>query len=252
MSVNTEYFSMQGRVAIGVRNADGSREPAQWVYDASKLEWAFSVDKDEREESYSGQRGLAATLIKKKSMKLNLTLGQLNDSNAALAVAGKQVKIDAGTVTAETIGTVKAGDMVALDYAKVSSVALTGSGSATLEEDTDYTLNATTGVLTFLTANEDVSADYEYAAHSLVTVFSGQKKDLYILFDGMNTVDGTEMMCLGEVYRASLEPASTLGLIQDGFGDLELAGDALIDSVRLSQERYGGYARLKLLAPETP
>lgn len=252
MSQTTEYFSMQGRVAIGVRNADGSRDPAQWVYDASKLEWAFSVEKDEREESYTGERGLAATLPKKKTMKLNLTLGQLNDSNAALAVAGKTVKVESGSVTGESIGSVKVGDMVALEYAKVSELALTDTSSSELEVGTDYTLNATTGVLTFLTEQEDVSADYEYAAHSLVVVFSGKKKDLYILFDGMNTVDGTQMMCLGEVYRASLEPASTLGLIQESFGDLELSGDALVDSVRLSQERYGGYARLKLLDPETP
>ncbi|HEY4145169.1 hypothetical protein [Pinirhizobacter sp.] len=250
MSKNTEYFSMQGKVALGIRNTDGSRQPAKWVYDASTLEWGFSVDKDEKNENYSGSRGLAAVLQTKKSMTVKLTLGQLNDTNAAQAVAGTTVQIAAGSATAEPLGILTIGDMVALDFAKVSDLEIT-VGAATLVEDTDYTLNANTGVLTVLTTQATAaSAAYSYAAHSLITVFSNNSPDMYVLFDGENTVDGATGLCMGEVYRITFDPASALALINSTFGEMELNGSARVDPVRLANSQYGGYARLKLIDPE--
>ncbi|CAM5383198.1 phage tail tube protein [Rhodanobacter lindaniclasticus] len=105
---------MQGKVALGLLNTDGSRQPARWAYDASTLEWNMSVDESEKTESSSGSRGLAATLKTKKSLEVQLTLNQLNDDNAALAVNGTVVPVTTGTVTDEDIGDVTAGDMVAL------------------------------------------------------------------------------------------------------------------------------------------
>lgn len=249
MSQTTEYFSMQGRVAIGLRNPDGSRKPAQWVYDASSLEWAFQVDKDEKIESYSGARGLAGTMAKKKAMTVKLTLGQINDSNAALSVAGNTVQVTGGTVTAENIGDVKAGDMVALDNALISTLALTGTLPAAPALGTDYTVNTTTGIVTFLTACTGVKAGYTYGAYSIVTALTAKPQDMYVLFDGMNTVDGATLLARGEVHRIQFEPTSTLALVNDSFADLQLSGSARVDPVRLSNAKYGGYARLLLIDP---
>lgn len=249
MSNTTEYFSMQGRVAIGVRNADGSRAPARWVYDASTLEWDFQVDRDEKIESYSGARGLAGTMAKKKAMTVKLTLGQINDSNAALSIAGKTVQVTGGTATDENIGDVKPGDMVALDNVLVTSLVLSGTAPATPVLDTDYTVNTDTGVVTFLTACTGVKASYTYGAYSIVTALTAKPQDLYVLFDGMNTVDGATLLARGEVHRIQFDPTNTLSLINDTFADMQLTGAARIDPVRISDAKYGGYARLMLIDP---
>lgn len=248
--MKTEYFSMQGRVAIGLLNADGTRQPARWVGDASTLEWNLSVDETDINEAYSGVRGLAATLKKSKKMDVKVNLKQISDANAALAVNGTEVAVVSGSVTDETIGDVKAGDMVALEYAKVSALVLAGTAPVAPVDGTDYKLNATTGVLTFLTDCTGVKASaYDYAAHSLVTVFSGNTPNMYVLFDGENTVDGTTLLARGEVYKIQFSPASTLGMIQDDVGSLELTGKARIDASRVDNSNYGGYARLMLLDP---
>jgi len=250
MSLNPEYFSMQGRVALGLRNADGSRGPARWVYDSSALEWNFSQDQDEQNESWSGARGLAATLTTKESLSVKLTLQQLNDDNAALASAGTVVQVTTGTVTAEPLPIGKVGDMIALEYAKVSDVELTGGagGTTPLVEDTDYTLNAATGVITYLTAQATAPhAAYTYAAHSIITALSQRSQEFWVLFDGENTVDGATGLCRGEVHRISFPPASTLALINSSFATLELTGKARVDPVRINNSRYGGYARLMLI-----
>lgn len=249
MTTKTEYFAMQGRVALGLRNADGTRQPARWISDAGTLEWSFTTDKKKINESFAGSRGLAATLKGAKTMTVKVSMKQINDDNAALSVNGNVVAIASGTVSGESIGDVKAGDMVALDYAKVSSVVLSGTAPATPVVGTDYRINETTGVLTFLTDCTGVDGAYEYASHSLVTVFTSNSPDMYLLFDGENTVDGAELLARGEVYKVQFDPASTVGLIQDDFGNLELSGEALVDSTRVDNSEYGGYARLMLVSP---
>ncbi|CAM5383152.1 hypothetical protein RLIN73S_06113 [Rhodanobacter lindaniclasticus] len=78
---------------------------------------------------------------------------------------------------------------------------LSGTAPAAPALDTDYTLNPSTAILTFLTACTGVKAAYSYAAHSLVTVFSNRSPNMYVLFDGENTVDGAVGLARGEVYK---------------------------------------------------
>lgn len=245
---NAEYFSMQGRVIIGVRNADGTRKPGRWVYDASKLEWAMSANTDKKTESWSGSRGTAATLKTSKELKVNLTLGELNTDNAALIASGTRIDVATGTVTAEVVGDVAIGDYTALDFAATSDVVLTDDQAAVLVEGTDYTINVDTAVVTWLSANTGVTAAYSYAAHSIVTALNGNTPDYYVLFSGANTVDGTAKKVRGEVHRLSFDPG-TLPFIQDSFGELDLSGEAKIDPVRQADPNWGGYARVIQIDP---
>lgn len=247
MSKTTESFSMQGKVSLGLRNADGTRAPAQWVSDASTLEWDFTVETDDQIESFSGARGLQAQLDKSKKMNVKLTLTQLNDANAALATAGTVNSITGGTATAENIGDVAPGDTVALEYAKVSALTLSGTAPASPQVDVDYTVNTDTGILTFLTACTGVTANYTYAASSIVTALTSLAKDYYVLFDGMNTVRGAVGKVRGEVHRISFSPANAVNLIGDSFGTIEVSGAARVDPVRAADPKYGGYARLMLV-----
>lgn len=84
----TEYFSFQGRVYLGLRNADGSRAPARWVYDGSVLELAMSSTRETKKESWSGVRGVGATMTTERNLGVRLTLGQINTENLALATDG--------------------------------------------------------------------------------------------------------------------------------------------------------------------
>ncbi|MBH1529791.1 hypothetical protein I5T99_12080 [Stenotrophomonas maltophilia] len=245
----TEYFSLQGRVYLGLRNADGSRAPARWAYDASVLELTMSSTRETKKESWSGVRGVGATMTTERNLGVNLTLGQLNTDHLALATDGTRMELAAGSAANEAIGTVKPGDVVALEYAAISALALEGGApAAPLVLDTDYTVNLTTGIITFLTAKTAVVAKtYEYAAHSLVKVFESTKSEYYVLFDGVNSVDGTTMRFRGEVHRVTFPASETLSLIHDTFGEIALTGEAKIDPVRQADPRFGLYARALLV-----
>ena len=247
----TEYFSMQGRVYIGPRNPDGSRGPARWVYDAGVLSWQQEVEKETKNESWTGIRGKAATLTTARNLNGTLRLEQLNTDNMALATQGVVVEIVAGAATAETIGDVQPGDVVALQFGVVTNLAMEDGVAAPLVEDTDYTINADTGVIQFLTARTGVEVTgYDYGAHSIVTALNGGVKDVYILCDGLNTVDGTDMKTLSEVHRVNISPAGEIGFIDESFGALELEWEALVDPVRQPDPQWGPYARVKMIGAD--
>ena len=245
----TEYFSFQGRVYLGLRNADGSRAPARWVYDSSVLELAMSSTRETKKESWSGVRGVAATMTTERNLGVRLTLGQINTDNLALATDGTRLDLASGSVANEVIGAVKPGDVVALEYAAISALVLEGgTPEAPLVADTDYTLNPATGFITFLTTKAAVVAKtYEYAAHSVVKVFESSKSEYYALFDAVNSVDGTTQRVRADVNRISFPAAESLALINDSFGEIVLNGEAKIDPVRQSDPRFGLYARVLLV-----
>lgn len=250
---NREVFSFQGKVALGIRNSDGSRQAARWAGNASVCELDMTEDQDEQVDSFTGTRGVYGTLPTKKTLKVKLTLTEVNDDNTAIGLGGQKVSVDAGTVTGEPLPVGKVGDMFALDFAKVSSVDITGGagGTTPLVLDTDYTLDADLGVGTYLTAQTVApSVDYDYAAHSIVAALTGTRPEFYVLYSGFNTVDGTNAKARGEVYRVTFPPASTLALISSSFGTLELEGTAKVDPVRQPDPKFGSYARMVLVDPD--
>lgn len=249
MAEVTEYFSFQGKVYTGKRNSNGSRAPSRWVYDNSQLDIALTKDQDTKNESWSGSRARAATLATGRSMQVALTLGQINNDNLALATDGVKVDVAAGSVADETIGTVAAGDVVALDYVLISNLALTKTGATALVEDTDYTLDATLGLLTFLTAATGVTGDFDYGAHSPISLLEGDNSEYYLIFIGINTVTGTNKLMRAELNRIAWNPAETLPLINESFGELQLTGEALIDPVRQGDNKFGPFGRLIAVDP---
>ncbi|HFT6962108.1 TPA: hypothetical protein ACXN3R_003647 [Stenotrophomonas maltophilia] len=245
----TEYFSFQGRVYLGLRNADGSRAPARWVYDGSVLELAMSSTRENKKESWSGVRGVAATMTTERTLGVRLTLGQINTENLALATDGTRLDLASGSAANEAIGAVKPGDVVALEYAAISTLVLEGgTPAAPLVLDTDYTVNLATGIITFLTTKTAVVAKtYQYAAHSVVKVLESSKSEYYALFDAVNSVDGATQRVRADVNRISFPAAESLPLINDTFGEIVLNGEAKIDPVRQSDPRFGLYARVMLV-----
>lgn len=238
------YWSGQGKVSIGPRNSDGSRGPARWLFDASVMNTKQSVSREKLEESWSGTRSTAATMNTKKEMSGSLTLRQRNTDLAALALHGVRVEASSGSVTNEVIGDVTAGDVWFLDYAAISDLELEDGAAAPLVEDTDYVVNEELGTLRFLTTKTGVKASaYDYAAQSIVTMFEAPNQDYYILFEGMNTVDGTSEQERAELYNVTILPAEEFGYIQSGFGDLTLNFECKLDPFRKLDPQWGGFGR---------
>jgi hypothetical protein len=223
----------------------------RWVGDASVLQVALSTTTTDRQESYSGNRLTSVRLQTAKKADLTLTLSYFSAKNLALGLYGDASDVDTGTVTAESLpDNLTADDAVALDHRDVSDLVLTDSASgspATLTEDTDYTLDADTGIVQILKVDsytQPFQAAYSYAAAVNVPMFGSGVPERYLVLDGINTVDSNHVKL--RLYRCAFDPASQLDLISNDLGTLELKGSVLYDSLNAADSNFGGFGRIEM------
>ena len=244
-------FSFQGKVLLGARLTGGLPGALRWVGDAPKCEVSLSTDSETRKESYSGNRLTSAYLQKGTDVKIAMTLNWLSAENMVLGLYGTQIAVNSGSVTAEVLPSgLAVGDIVALEHGGVSSVVVKDStGSpATLAAGTDYVVDsANGGTIKFLnvsTFTQPFKVDYSYTASADVTMFTDAPPERYLMLDGVNTLDNSPVRL--RLYRVRFDPLSTLPLINDSFGTIELSGSVMYDSEAAADSDLGGFGKIEL------
>lgn len=251
--MDMQDFSFQGKVYLGSRGTDGKPLALEWVGDAPTLQLKFSTDKSDRTESFSGNRVQSAQLKKGKKVELSLTLNYFGAKQLALGLYGTVNTVTSGTATAEAFpADLVVGDVVALAHGNVSSVVITDSavGPATLTKDTDYTEESLAGGLIKIKSigsfTQPFKAAYSYAGGNDVTMFTGDIPERYLLLDGINTVDNSRAIV--RLWRCAFDPISQLDLISDDFGQLQLGGSVLFDTINAADSALGGFGKIELPA----
>jgi len=236
------YQYGQGMVSVAPRNADGSYGSLYWLGDVSALAAAISVTSFTHQESYSGQRNTVRRINIGKEATINSTWHQFNSTNLAFALYGESAVIPAGTVTGEALpANIKAGERYMLQYQQVSNVVL-----GSLVEDTDYTVNAAFGTITFLTdQTASVSANYSYAESINTTIFTDTPKEVYLRFEGINLAED-DANFLVEFYRVKFDPIQALDLINNAsnLAGLQTTASALFDGSKVSDPKLGQVGRV--------
>lgn len=243
-------FSFQGKVYLGARIAGGKPGALRWVGDAPRCEVSLSTDSETRRESYSGQRLTSARLQTGSDAQVSLTLNWANPENLALGLYGEVRSIAAGTVTGEILPSgLVAGDSIALDHGGVSALVVTDSNGtpATLVEGTHYNLDSAAGgvinIIDLATFTQPLKAAYSHTASQDVTMFTAKPPERYLLLDGINTLDGSPVKV--RLYRVQFDPASSVPMINESFGQLELSGAALYDDEASQDAELGGFGKIE-------
>jgi hypothetical protein len=244
-------FSFQGKVYLGTRLAGGLPGPLRWVGDAPVCTVTLATESETRKESYSGQRVSSAVLNKGNDAQVALTLNWANGDNLALGLYGSKVTVAAGSVTSEFMPAgLGVGDTVALARGDISALVVTDSTGVplTLVAGTNYAIdNAKAGTINILSLGAFVQpfkASYSAGASVNVAMFTVAAPERYLLLDGINTIDGTPVKV--RLYRTKFNPASSLPLINESFGTLELTGQALFDSEAAIDPALGGFGKIEM------
>lgn len=247
----SELYSLQGSFFSAVRHTTtGQPGKRTWLGNASAATLAMSVTKSDKNESFSGSRGLYGSLITAKSATLNITLDEFLVENLALALHSTPVAIASGSVSDEALPSgLVAGDEVQLDKRFTSSLVLTDSAAtpATLVEGTDYEIVSAAGgiikILDPIGLTQPFEAAYSYAAADSLAIFANATPpERWIFFDGINTVTGNKVIL--DLFRVQFDPVSDFGLINDDWGGLQLTGTLLLDPINLKNSNLGGYGRM--------
>lgn len=244
-------FSFQGKIYLGTRLTGGLPGALTWVGDAPACNVAMSTTNEDRTESYSGNRLQSARLRTASNAELTLTLNYFDANTLALGLYATVTSVAAGNATDEVLPSDLAeGDTVALANPGVSSVVITDSTGSplTLTADTDYVVDsADAGLIRILNLGAYVQpfkASYSYGAAQSAAMFTADPPERYFLLDGINTVSGERVVA--HLYRVQFNPSSSIPLINDSFGQLELSGAALFDPEAALDDDLGGFGKFVL------
>lgn len=249
----SDDYSLQGKIWLGERQPNGKPGAIEWLGDSAELQIKLTTDKSPRTESYSGNRLTSAVLQKAKKADISMKPNQLSAQVVALALYGNINTIAAGTATAETLpADLAVGETLALDHGNISDLVITDATGApvTLVEDTDYVIESAAGGLVTIKALGDTpytqpfKAAYSYGAAVDLAMFTAAIPEKYLLFDGINTMNGKPV--LARLYRCQFDPAAQVDLIGADLGELSLSGSVLFDAVNAADANLGGFGKITL------
>jgi hypothetical protein len=127
---NNFYYSGQGVVLIGERDATGKPTNLLPVGNVSALAIAIETSVLEHKESQTGSRGVDLRLTTETKANLNMTMENFIAENLKIALRGDVTNEVAGTVTTEVVGA-GPGAIAPLEHIKVSSVVVNDATDTT-------------------------------------------------------------------------------------------------------------------------
>lgn len=247
MAIDTKHFSFHGIVSLGTAGSNAIEEYE--VGNCPALSIDLAVETIEHTESWSGQRMNDLRLIKAKKASIKMTLESFALDNLALGLYGQTATRAAGTVTAESLGTVTAGMVYPLaEPVGVSSVVVKDGANTTVPA-AKYELDATFGAIKVLDTTGTTmpwKVDYAYGAAKNVGMFLVNPPPRRLRLRGVNTAQGNAPV-LVELYKVQFDPIKNLALIQDDLGKLEFEGSVLADPTKANDPMLGMFGRVMML-----
>nr|WP_318382485.1 hypothetical protein [uncultured Enterobacter sp.] len=237
------YYYGQGKVYLAPRDLDGKPGAWRWIGDVSALQVAMTVESFSHKDSYSGQRAEVRRLITSKEASVTSTWHDYNPDNLALVLYGQNATIPSGTVTSETLpANIKIGERFSLEHQNISDVVIDD-----LVIETDFTVDAEFGAITFLTDQAKApSVSYTFGPSTVTSIFDQNPVEVAFRFEGLNMAEDEQRVIL-ELYKLKYDPTSALSLINTdtSLAGLETTAIALADTQRKNADTiYGRYGRL--------
>lgn len=247
-------FQGRGRIYIAERGNNGLPGKFAFVGCADALNVALSVETIQHFSKCTSADALDYQGTRSQSAEVSMTLSEWVKANVLLALRAVEVPdATSGSVSAEACGTgFVAGDVYLLGQAtgrprtNVSAVTVSDGGGA-LTLNTDYTLNADTGAVTFLAPTTgSVTADYTYDDLPFASMFRAGSKDFWLRFDGVNKADEDRPLVV-DLYKVQFNPAANLDLLSDELALIELSGAVLVDDTKPEDGDLGQFGRMTFL-----
>lgn len=240
------YFRGQGKVYLGERNATGGFDALRFLGNCPELMLDTPQTYEEHKESYTGQNGIDLRILTQTQVTTTLTLENTVQENWAFAYKGSITAQAGATVTDEAIAAPAVGNYFALSKKVVSAVTSITSDPAgtTFTEGDDYELALPSNLVRVPTgstlAGTDILVNYTAGDAEVITPFTQAEKELYLYFDGLNTVEGQNPVVI-ELFKVNFAASAQLALISDSLTQMQLTGTALFDPLNNAD---GGYFKI--------
>lgn len=236
------YYSGQGIVYEGSRDANGRPMGLRDVGNVSKLEISIEVTKYEHKESRSGSRAVDLAVIQEKKGKIAMTFEDCSLDNLAMAFWGTSTVSPASTGQNFTVLAYLGKRCPILGAGNVSSVVVKShDGLTTYVLNTDYTVDLVHAVIIPKTggAIQDgdlLSVTCNVGGITTLDAFTQSSMEKFLRFEGINTID--EIPVIVDIFRVSLDPLSGYGLLNTEIATFEVAGSMLYDDLQPGNSKF--------------
>lgn len=188
-----------------------------------------------------------ASGVNTTSAAITMSFYDVNDKNFALAALGVVTPAGSpGTVSGEELpAEIEVGDVYFLG-GKTRHRAITGLTIGSLVANTDYTLDAATGKVTFLTQQSlspAPTAAYGYTDPASVSLLSAAQKEYAFDMEYLDRQHANDKGSL-ELYRVRFDPTSGVDMMPDKAQLLQIKGSVIADLTRDSDDtEFGQFGR---------
>jgi hypothetical protein len=244
------YFRGQGKVYIANLDAnDAITGGFRFVGNVPDLKLQLATEPTEHRESTSGNRSVDLIIDQVLSGKLMTTLEDFSKKNLSLAMFGTDSTVSGATATDEEI-IAKLGYSVPLSKINVTAFTSLEVGANTITASGNYSVDLKSGMITFeedptdtnLVEDATCLCTYTYGGHSKVTGFTQSRKNYWLRFDGLNTVDSSKPVVI-DIYKVTFDPQKELALINTELSKMEVDGNMLYSNAGPE----GNYFRVRYL-----
>lgn len=236
------YYSGQGSLYTADRDAQGRPMGFEELGNVPSLELSIEITKFEHKESQSGQRAIDLTIVQEKKGTFTMTVESLTMANLADAFWGQSAVTAAGTGVANNDVMAYLDKRCPLGYANVSNVVVKDSTEVTTYvENTDYTIDAVNGIIIptgggAITDGENLHVTLDHGGFSKMDAFTKTSLEKYLRFEGLNTIDNKTVIV--DIFKASIDPLTGFGLINEELGSFDLSGTILFDALQAGDSKF--------------
>lgn len=237
------YFSGQGKLFAGKRNRAGVVDSYYWVGNCTELLIETEQAYLDHKENYTGAKIIDLRVLTGSEVNVTITLENLKRENWATAYKGALTLPIGATVTDETYLAPTEGNYLVLAKKNVTAVTVINplAGGAAFSPVTDYQHLPPSNLVYVPTnstmADTVVVIDYQSGASELMTAIGQPEEDLFLIFEGLNTVRDMERVVVN-LFRVRFSTTNQLQLISDELSRFQLIGKAIYDEFRAEE---GGY-----------
>lgn len=243
------FFQGRGNLYLAVRDADGVPGIFNRVICTDSLSLDLATDSFEHTNKCGPVDVVDYRGAKSQSGTLSLSFADMADYNFALGVLGTVTATGSpGTVTNEELPAAAAiGDVYFLGGGvRNRHRAITGLTIDGMAVNTDFTLDAPSGKVTFLTAysgSPAPTADYGYTDGASVSLFTAPTQEYFAVYEYINKADANNPGSL-ELYRVRFDPAQNLDMQSDELQIMQLTGSVLADlTLDVTDLEFGQFGR---------
>lgn len=254
------YYSGQGRLYVADRDGSGNPQGFRAIGNVPSLELSIETTKFEHKESLTGSRAVDLTIVQEKKGTFTMTVEDMDLDNLALAFWGANTAITAGTASIQTLvaylgfrtailGVVTVSNVVIKDdatklitYQFGTSVADVASKNGWVDQANgsfvvfDSATQTANGAANNITDLQVLEVTYDNAAASRLDSFTLTSQEKYMRFEGLNTIDQKAVVV--DVFKASLDPLTGYGLINEEVSSFEITGNVLSDDLQTGATKF--------------